>query len=94
MINNGRTPLQITQAKRLTSKCYRSSFGLERYTPSGSKQTQIISGAMNDTMDPDGMLFNGVKNKVVLNNEEPISYRGQFFFIGDLAHQGIDGEVG
>ncbi len=49
---------------------------------------------MNDAMNPDDVVFDGVKDKVVLYNEEPISYRGQFFFIGDLAHQGIGGEVG
>jgi len=49
---------------------------------------------MNDTMNPNGMVFNGVKDKVVLNNEESISYRGQFFFIGCLANKGIGGEVG
>ncbi len=58
-----------------------------------SKQTQIISCAMNDTMDPNGMAFNGVKDEIVLDNEEPISYIGQFFFLGDFAKQGMDREI-
>lgn len=49
---------------------------------------------MNYTMNPNGMVFNGVKDKVVLNNEEPISHSDQFFFIGYLANKGIGGEVG
>jgi hypothetical protein len=49
---------------------------------------------MNDAMNPNDLVFNGVKDKVVLNNEEPISHSGQFFFIGYLANKGIGGEVG
>ena len=41
-----------------------------------SKQTQIISRAMNDAMNPKGIVFNGVKDEIVLNNEEAISHLG------------------
>ena len=48
---------------------------------------------MNYTMNPNGMAFNGVKEKIVLNNEEALSHIGQFFFVGDFAKQGIGGEI-
>jgi hypothetical protein len=44
-------------------------------------------------MNPNDMVLNGVKNKIVLNNEEPISHIGQFFFVGDFAKQGIGREI-
>src|SRR3989338_1011215 len=67
--------------------------GARNDKPCGSKQTQIISRAMNYTMNPNDAVFYGIKDKVILNNEEAISHIDQFFLLGYLAHKGIGGEI-
>ena len=47
---------------------------------------------MNYTMNPNDAVFDGIKDKVILNNEEAISHINQFFLPGYLAHKGIGGE--
>ena len=48
---------------------------------------------MNYTMNPNCAIFNGIKDKIVLNNEKAISHADQFFFFRYLANKGIGGEI-
>jgi len=71
-----------------------SGFLVGHHTPIASEQTQEFSRTMDDAMNQNDLVFNGVKDEVVLNNEEPISHCGQLFFIGYLTYEGVGGEIG
>jgi len=49
---------------------------------------------MNYTMNPDDMVFNSVKDKVILNDEEPVSHACQIFFVWYLPNKWMNGEIG
>jgi hypothetical protein len=43
---------------------------------------------MHYAVHPNDPLLNGVKDKIILHNEETIPHIGQFIFIGDFAKLG------
>jgi len=53
------------------------------------KQTQIVSSAMEDTMDVNCLTLDGIKDKVVVNNEVPVVEPSELLLFWNLPQVGM-----